>query len=304
MAPEDRQALEEIDLEELRRMFDERLREQTVRHDGGDHWIGTGGRSPFGTNGRNPAGISLRGSGRTGSHGGRSAIRIADARRFRGYRNDLVLDVRQLEVALRKLRSFDRDNRLTELDLDRTVDATARSFGELEIVMRKPRRPNTRVILMMDVGGSMDPFAHLVSQLFSASRRATHWKELRTYYFHNCVYGEVYETAGLREPVNVRDLLHHCDDRYNLIVVGDATMAPAELVADRWASTEKGVSGIEWLRIMRRHFRHAIWLNPDLDPLWRVGTVEMIGGVYPMFPLTIAGLEEGLKALLGQSKPR
>ena len=294
---EDRAVLEGVDLDALRRQFDERLREQGERHDGGSHWIGTGGRSPFGTNGRNPNGISLRAGQRADSPGGRSVIRMADARRYRGYRNDLVLDVRQMEVALRKLRRFDRDNSLTELDLERTVDATARNFGELEIVMRKPRRPATRVILMMDVGGSMDPFAHLVSQLFSAARRATHWKELRTYYFHNCVYGRVYETERLRESILVRDLLHQCDDRYNLILVGDASMAPYELLSDAWASTERGVTGIDWLRLLRRHFKRSVWLNPDLDPAWQMDTSDLIATLYPMFPLTLAGLEEGLKAL-------
>src|SRR4029077_15320191 len=129
----------------------------------------------------------------------KSVLRSADARRYRSYRNDLVLDVRQIEVALRKLRSFDREGHQNELDLEKSIDATARNFGELEIVLRKPRRPNTRVILMMDVGGSMDPYARLVSQLFSAAKRATHWRELRTYYFHNCVYGRVFRTENMRD---------------------------------------------------------------------------------------------------------
>jgi uncharacterized protein with von Willebrand factor type A (vWA) domain len=300
--PEDRALLEAIDLEDLKRTLEERLRDQDGRHDGGDFWVGTGGRSPFGTNGRHPAGVSLRPGARDTHGGGRSAIRLADARRFRGYRTDLVLDVRQLEVALRKLRSFDRDARPTELDLDRTVDATARNFGELEIVMRRPRRPATRVILLMDVGGSMDPFAHLVSQLFSAARRATHWKELRTYYFHNCVYGRVFETEGMRESVAVRDLVRLCDDRYNLIVVGDAAMAPYELLADAWASPERGITGLDWLGILRRHFRRSIWLNPDMHPGWRFDTATAIAGVFPMFPLTVAGLEESLKALMAPGR--
>lgn len=310
MSPGDREALEAIDVEALLRELDQRLREQTERHDGGDRWIGTSGRSPFGTGGRNPAGVSLRSGPRTDSQGGRSALRIADARKFRGYRNDLVLDVRQVEVALRKLRGFDRDAPATELDLDRTVDATARNFGELEIVMRRPRRPSTRVLLMMDVGGSMDPFAHLVSQLFSAARRATHWKELRTFYFHNCVYGRVYGTERLREPLNLRDLMRQCDERYRLILVGDAFMAPAELLGEPWESPERGIGGLEWLRILRRHFPHAVWLNPDLatwqpwgpDPQSQIGTIAAIAEVFPMFPLTVAGLEEGLKALLGRSR--
>jgi uncharacterized protein len=312
LAPGDREALEALDVQALLRQLDERLREQDGRHDGGDRWVGTGGRSPFGTAGRHPAGVSLRSGPRADSQGGRSALRIADARKFRGYRSDLVLDVRQTEVALRKLRGFGRDAPATELDLDRTVDATARNFGELEIVLRRPRRPNTRVILVMDVGGSMDPFAHLASQLFSAARRATHWKELRTYYFHNCVYGRLYGTEGLRDPLDVRELLRQCDERYRLILVGDAFMAPAELFAEAWDSPERGVSGLDWLRILRRHFPHAIWLNPEpaTPPAWapepglRFSTVDAIAGVFPMFPLTAAGLEEGLRALQGRTRPR
>jgi uncharacterized protein with von Willebrand factor type A (vWA) domain len=240
LSDEERAALEELDLEELLRRFEERLREQTERHDGGSHWIGTGGTSPFGTGGYHPSGISLR-SGPPGARGGgRTMIRSPDARRYRSYRHDLVLDVRQIEVALRKLRTFDREDSRPELDLDRTVDATARNFGELELVFRKSRRPNTRVILMMDVGGSMDPFAALVSQLFSAARRASHWKELRTFYFHNCVYSRVFHTDGLRGPLAVRELLRECDSRYKLILVGDATMAPYELMTDDFSTRRAG----------------------------------------------------------------
>jgi uncharacterized protein with von Willebrand factor type A (vWA) domain len=185
LTDEERAAIDVLDAQELLKMFEERLKEQKERHDGGAYWIGTGGTSPFGTGGTNPNGISLRSGSPGSTGGGRSMIRSADARRYRSYRHDLVLDVRQVEVALRKLRTMDRSNSRPELDIEKTIDATARNFGELEPVMSKSKRPNTRVILMMDVGGSMDPFASMVSQLFSAAKRATHWKELRTYYFHN-----------------------------------------------------------------------------------------------------------------------
>lgn len=227
-------------------------------------------------------------------------IRSTDARRYRTYRHDLTLDVRQIEVALRKLRSFDRDGPARELDLDRSIDETARNFGELEIVLRKPRRPNTRVILMMDVGGSMDPYAALVSQLFSAAKRATHWKELRTYYFHNCVYGQVYKTEGLREPVKVRDIFRECNDRYKLIFVGDASMAPYELLGwDDPDNNDAAIAGIQWLGLLRKHFPDSVWLNPDGEPSWRGGgsTVEYIARIFPMFSLTVTGLESALHAL-------
>ncbi len=203
LTPEERALFEQLDPEEIERLFAERLGEQTERHDGGDKWIGTGGKSPFGHGGAARAGIRVGGPG-----GGRSAIRVADARKYRPYRGDLALDVRQMQIALRRLRAFVREGADEELDLEGTIDATAQNAGELEVVTRPPRRPNTRVVLMMDVGGSMDPYAHLVSRLFSATKRSTHFKDLRTYYFHNCIYGKVYSTERFDEPIRVPDLLH------------------------------------------------------------------------------------------------
>ena len=139
--------------------------------------------------------------------GGRSALGVADARRYRPYRSDVVLDVRQIEVALRKLRAFRREGVPDELDLDETIARTSKNAGELEIVMRPQKKPRVRVVLLMDVGGSMDPHAHLVSRLFSAAKRASNIRALKTYYFHNCIYGRVYATELFDEPIRVRDLL-------------------------------------------------------------------------------------------------
>mgnify|MGYP001561578482 CR=1 FL=1 len=293
LTDEERAELETLTPDELLRRFEERRREQTGRHDGGNHWIGTGGRSPFGTGGVNPSGLSLRGQqpGSTPGSGGRSSIQSADHRRYRPYRQDMTLDVRQIEVALRKLRTFDRTSHAAELDLEKTIDSTARNFGELDLVFRKPRKPNTRVILLMDVGGTMDPFTNLVSQLFSAAKRATHFKELRTYYFHNCVYGRVFQTDRYIRPVAVRDLLRECDQRYHLIFVGDATMAPYEL------TSPSSFSGLDWLYLLRRHFPKSAWFNPDAGPAWRGSTRQTIAQVFPMFPLTLQGLEEGISHL-------
>ena len=202
-----RAALREFDQDELRKMLEERLREQKERHDGGSHYVGTGGTSPFGTGGQHPTGVRL------GGGGARSAMGVADARMYAPYRSDVVLDVRQIEVALRKLRSFLREGVPDELDLEGTIDATARNAGELEVKVRPPRKPNTRVLLLMDVGGSMDPYAHAVSQLFSAAKRASNLREVRSYYFHNCIYGHVYPTEFLSDSVRVADLLHQLDNR-------------------------------------------------------------------------------------------
>jgi len=295
LSPEELAMLQHLDLDELRRLFEQRLREQKERHDGGDRWIGTGGKSPFGAHGAHPTGV------RVGPHGGgRSAMAVADARVYRPYRSDLVLDVRQIEVALRKLRAFTREGSELELDLDETIDQTAKNAGELEIVMRPPRKPSVRVLLLMDVGGSMDPHAQLVSQLFSAAKRASNFRELRTYYFHNCIYGKVYETESFRDPVPVRDLLQHCTREWKLVVVGDAAMHPAELLGggDWYASREElggePMHGVRWMQMLADHFDRSAWLNPDPPNYWKGGTAEMLASTFPMFHLTLEGLGEAM----------
>jgi uncharacterized protein with von Willebrand factor type A (vWA) domain len=273
-------------------MFEERLREQDERHDGGNKWIGTGGTSPFGHSGAAREGIRVGGAG-----GNRSAIQVAGARRYRDYRDDVALDVRQMAVALRKLRAFQREGVDDELDLEGTIDKTAENAGELEIVLRPPRRPNTRVILLMDVGGSMDPYAHLVSRLFTAAKKATHFRELRCYYFHNCVYGRIYEDAAFIKPVRVRDLLADCGPHYKLIVVGDALMAPYELLSAGGAldlGDDNRVEGIVWLMMLEDHFERSCWLNPEPKKYWGGNTIEYIANVFEMFPLTLEGLGESV----------
>jgi uncharacterized protein with von Willebrand factor type A (vWA) domain len=283
--------LPELDLEELQRRFEELLREQDERHDGGSKWIGTGGNSPFGHSGNAREGYRIGGRG-----GHRRAIKVADARAYRGYRKDLTLDVRQLQVALRKLRAFGREGE-PELDLEGTIDATAQNAGELEVVLRPPRRPNTRVILLMDVGGSMDPYAHLVSRLFSAASKTTHFKELRCYYFHNCVYGHLYTTENLMERVRVQDVMAECARHYKLIVVGDALMAPYELLM-RGGSLDLGdradEEGIAWLRTLAAHFDRSAWLNPEPRRYWPGTTIEAVAQTFEMFPLTLEGLGDAV----------
>jgi len=282
------------DLDELLAEFQKRLAEQTEKHDGGPYWIGTGGTSPFGQGGSSAGGLSTGSSG-----GGRAAIQVADARRYRGYRSDVTLNIRQLEVALRRLRAFVRDGAADELDINATIDATARNAGEIEVVTRPPSRPNTHVVLMIDVGGSMYPYTELMSQLFSATKKATHFKELRTYYFHNCVYGQVFGTTAFAEPVTVPDLMRQCAPHYKLIMVGDALMAPYELhMGGNWSPDgPDGVSGIGWLQILDEHFTDAVWLNPEPEIAWQGTTIQDIGEVLPMFPLTVDGLTEAMALL-------
>jgi uncharacterized protein with von Willebrand factor type A (vWA) domain len=297
LSPEELALLERLDPEQLRRLFEERLREQKERHDGGNRWIGTGGTSPFGSHGAHPTGLRVGSSG-----GGRSAMGIADARAYRPYRSDLVLDVRQIEVALRKLRAFAREGSELELNLESTIDKTAKNAGELEIVMRPPKKPNVRVLLLMDLGGSMDPYAELVGQLFSAAKRASNFRELRTHYFHNCVYGKVYETESFRTAVPLRDLLQHCTREWKLVVVGDASMHPSELLGGgNWYGTRddgiETMAGIRWMQLLADHFDKSAWLNPEPPSYWKGGTAEVLSGIFPMFQLTLEGLGEAMAHL-------
>jgi uncharacterized protein with von Willebrand factor type A (vWA) domain len=296
LTPEELAMLQQLDPEALRKLFEERLKEQKERHDGGNRWIGTGGTSPFGAHGTHPTGMRVGSQG-----GGRSAMVVADARNYRAYRSDLVLDVRQIEVALRKLRAFAREGNELELDLEATVDETARNAGELEIVLRPPRKPNVRVLLLMDVGGSMDPHAELVSQLFSAAKRASNFRELKTYYFHNCIYGKVYETDSFRDGVSLHDLTRHCTREWKLVMVGDAAMHPAELLGGGgwYGSTDEGerMAGVRWMQMLADHFDRSAWLNPDSPTYWKGGTAEMLASLYPMFHLTLEGLGEAMAHL-------
>ena len=282
------------EIEELKREFQRRLAEQQERHDGGNYWIGTRGSSPFGNSGTPRPGIRVGGSG-----GNRSAVQVAQDRQYTGYRGDVTLDTRQLEIAMRRLRAFVREGSEEELDLERTIEETARNAGEIEIVTRPPSRPDTHVILMMDVGGSMYPYANVISRLFSAAQRATHFKELRTLFFHNVVYGRVYTDERFSKWVSVQDLIAQCGPHYKLIMVGDALMAPYELLAPAAARTgdPDPRSGLEWLRLLADHFTDAVWLNPEANSWWQGTTIAEIAEVFPMFPMTVDGLSEAMAKL-------
>lgn len=299
--PEVLAALRGMDMEELRRLLAERLAEQRERHEGGNRWIGTGGTSPFGQGGAHPTGIRIGGQG-----GGRSALAVADARRFREYRRDRVLDVRQIASALRRLRTMSRVGVDDELDLDATVDATARNCGDLEVVQRPPRRNDVRVLLLMDVGGSMDPHARLMERLFSAAHQGGAFRELRHYYFHNCVYSHLYRDAQFTRPASTSELLRSRDERWRLIVVGDAYMHPGELELSSgdWWRASRGPAGITWLARLAMGFPHAAWLNPEPRRIWGAPTIAAIGRIFPMFPLTLDGIGDMVQHLRRPADPR
>ncbi|MCL5959236.1 MAG: VWA domain-containing protein [Chloroflexi bacterium] len=297
LSPEQLARLDRMSFEELLKTLEERLREQKERHDGGSKWIGTGGTSPFGHSGRNPSGIRIGNI----SLGGRSALQVASERSFRNYRSDVVLDVRQMKVALKRLRHLARTGPKDQLALPETIDATCQNAGELEFIWESERRNRVKVLLIMDVGGSMDPFATLCSRLFTAAHSATHFKDFKYYYFHNCIYGNLYPDIERRRPVGTDHVLKTLDPDYKLILVGDAQMAPSELTyrngaIDYWDMND--TPGIVWLQKIADHFTHRVWLNPESSTQWEHPTVYAIGKLFPMFELTLDGLDRAVRQLV------
>jgi uncharacterized protein with von Willebrand factor type A (vWA) domain len=287
--------IDRMDFDKLLSELEKRLTEQKGQHDGGSYWVGRGGTSPFGHSGYHPAGIRIGGASGRGH-----AVQIAQERRFRNYRNDLTLDVRQIKMALRGLRQLSRIGTQDELDLERTVDATARNYGEIELRWQRARKNAVKVLLLMDVGGSMEPFASLCSQLFSAAHSSTHFKDFIYHYFHNCVYGNLYQDMERLETVGTDYLLHTLESDYKLIMVGDARMGPWELT-ERYGAVDyhegNEIPGIVWLKRIAEHFSHCVWLNPDEPRFWIHPTIQMIGKLFPMYPLTLGGLNQAVKRL-------
>jgi len=296
LGKEERALFDEMDLEELMKEFEKRLAEQTEQHDGGGHWIGRGGTSPFGHSGYHPAGIRIG-----GESGGRHAIQVAQERKFKNYRSDLVLDVRQIKLALRGLRQLSRIGLEDELDLERTIDATAKNAGDIEMVWRRSRKNAVKVLLLMDVGGSMNPFARLCSRLFSAANSASHFKDFEYFYFHNCIYDYLYTDVERSEAVSTSYILNTFEPDYKVFLVGDARMATSELLSKYGAIyyyEQNEAPGLVRLKQVAEHFTHCVWLNPEELHFWNHPTVLMVGKLFPMFELTLEGLNQAVKKLI------
>ena len=292
---------ERLDLEELRRKFLERIQEQLEEHHGGNYWIGTGGTSPFGHSGTHPSGIRIGGPG-----GGRSAIQVASERRFENYRDDRVLETRQFNVALKRLRRLDRMGQAEELQIDSTIRKTCQNGGEIELVIEPPRKNQTELILLMDVGGSMDPYARLVESLFSAAHASNHFKAFYHFYFHNCVYSKLYTDMKKRETIPTEELFRKFRKTYYIIFVGDACMSPYELFSsggmiDYFESRYEKSTGIEWLQNLKQHYPRSVWLNPEPQTSWGYHpTIQAISKIFPMHPLSVKGLTEAVDHLRKQ----
>ncbi len=296
LTEEEQALLDRMDFDELIKEFEKRLKEQAEQHDGGGYWIGRGGTSPFGHSGYHPAGIRIGGESR-----GRHAIQIAQERRFRNYRNDLILDVRQIRMALLGLRRLSRIGPEDELDLEETIDATSKNAGEIELVWTRSRKNAVKVLLLMDVGGSMEPFALLCSQLFSAAHSSSHFKDFQYFYFHNCIYDNLYRDIERQETISTDYLLHTMEPDYKLLLVGDARMSPWELM-ERYGAINyyerNEMPGIVWLKRIAEHFTHSVWVNPDNPRFWIHPTIQMIAKMFPMFELTLDGLGQAVKKLV------
>lgn len=295
LTPEELAQLKTLDLEALRKLFEERLAEQEERHDRGDRWIGTGGASPFGHGGTHPSGMRVGGSG-----GGRSAIQIAASRRFRNLRSDIVLDTRQISVALRRLRKLARDGVPEELDLDETVDATARNYGDIDLIFRPERKNTVKLLLLMDVGGSMTPYTRLCERLFSAAHAASHFKAFKAYYFHNCPYSTLYEDMERRKGEPTGDILNNHDHTWTCIMVGDAAMAPYELTMVGGAINyfhNNPETGLTWLQKISERYPRCCWLNPEPEQYWGLTSTTLIREIFEMYPLTLSGLDDAVHFL-------
>ncbi len=304
---DEKQALRDLGLseEEIEAMFRERLREQTEEHNGGSYWIGTHGRSAFGNSGFTATGIRV--GGKSTHH---RAFRVAGERRFRDFRKDNTLDTRQLQVALRKLRQFSGlvDLPPTEFDVDGTIRDTADSGGMLKVRYKRPRENTVKVLLLMDSGGSMDYYSQMCSALFQAVSKSGHFKDLKVFYFHNCVYTRLYRSPRMTSPDAVPSdwVLSNLPGDWKAIFVGDAQMAPYELTGGWYGDSGRADGprcGMDWLKLFRAKYPHSVWLNPSPRPGWGPywsETYDAIARLFPMFPLSVEGLEESMKKLLAR----
>jgi uncharacterized protein with von Willebrand factor type A (vWA) domain len=285
-------------LDKLMETLQERLNEQEKRHQGGNKWIGTGGTSPFGANGYNPEGI------RIGQKQNRnnSAVKVWDKRTYKNLSNDVELGTRNIKVALRRLRKFARTGASEELDVGNTISSTARNAGYLDIKMAPLRHNAIKLLLFFDVGGSMDPHIQQCEELFSAAH--TEFKHIEFFYFHNCIYDSVWKDNKRRDDAgtDVYSIIHKYPRDYKVIIIGDATMGPYEITY-RGGSVEfwNEEPGSAWMQRLMNHFEYAIWLNPQPKEYWLYhASIQIMKELLKdkMYPLTLDGLTDGMKALL------
>ena len=296
LTPEQQAALEKFGYDKLMDRLKELLKEQKERHEGGNKWIGTGGTSPFGNGSQNPEGIRIGGEG-----GNRTAVKVWEQRAFRDYDSERELGTRNIKVALRRLRRFAREGAQDELALDDTIRATANNAGWLDLRMQAERKNKVKILMLMDVGGSMDDHIARAEELFSAAK--SEFKNMEFFYFHNCVYETLWKNNRRRhaERFSTWDVIRKYPPDTKLIFVGDATMSPYE-VLQPGGSVEYNneEAGAVWLQRFTSTFPKFIWLNPEPEGLWQYRqSIAIIRQLMSnrMFPVTIEGLERGMTML-------
>ena len=296
LTPEQKAAIEKMGWDELMETLKKRLEEQKERHEGGSKWIGTGGTSPFGNGGYNPQGIRIGGKG-----GNKSAVKVWDQRAYQDYDDSQELGTRNIKVALRRLRKFAREGSADELDLDDTIRSTAANAGWLDIKMVPERHNNVKVLLLMDVGGTMDEHVARVEEMFSAAK--AEFKHMEFYYFHNCVYDFMWKNNRRRfaEKFDTWDIIRKYNKDYKLIFIGDATMSPYEILQPGGSvEYNNEEAGAEWLQRLTHAFPKFAWINPEPLGVWQYRqSISVIQQLLSnrMYPLTIKGLEEAMRAM-------
>lgn len=291
----------QIDKEDVEEKFRQRLKDQDSEHNGGSFWIGTMGKTSFGNTGGNVGGVRV--GGQTGYQ---SAFSVVGARKYRDFRDDRVLDNRQFQMAFRKLRQFSSrlDIPESELDIEGTVDKTCNHGGCLQIVMKKPRKNAVKLLLLMDSGGTMIPYSSLLNDLFQAIHKSNHYKDVKTYYFHNCIYSKLYKTPECENGdwVDTEWMFRNIGSDYKVIIVGDAAMAPEELysTSGNYRGPNGGLSGYDWLQLVKRKYKKCVWLNPKMAPghaPWREAETA-VKQLFPMYKLTVSGLNQAMIKLM------
>jgi len=297
LSPEEKARIEKMGWDELMETLKKRFEEQKERHEGGSRMIGTGGTSPFGANGFNPQGIRI---GQEKSRN-RSAVKVWDQRAYKDYDDTQELGTRNIKVALRRLRKFAREGHEEELDLDDTIRSTAANAGWLDIKMVPERHNNVKVLLLMDVGGTMDEHIARVEEMFSATK--TEFKHMEFYYFHNCVYDFMWRNNRRRfsEKFATWDIIRKYNKDYKLIFIGDATMSPYEILQPGGSvEYNNEEASAEWLQRLTNAFPKFVWINPEPQGVWQYRqSISVIGQLMNqrMYPLTIKGLEEAMRLL-------
>ncbi len=296
LTPEQKAAIEKFGYDKLMDRLKELLEEQKGRHEGGNKWIGTGGTSPFGNSGQNPEGVRIGGEG-----GNRSAVKVWDQRAYRDYDSERELGTRNIKVALRRLRKFAREGAEEELALDDTIRATANNAGWLDLKMQPERKNKVKVLMLMDVGGSMDDHIARVEELFSAAK--TEFKNMEFFYFHNCVYETLWKNNRRRhaERFATWDVIRKYPPDTKLIFVGDATMSPYEVVQPGGSvEYHNEEAGAVWLQRFVHQFPKFVWLNPEPEGLWQyrqsISIIKQLMG-NRMYPVTMEGLERAMQML-------